>query len=131
MVEYPARPSISATHTAETIAAEGAAGVEVAELTVYLFHAWDLGVTLPSSSRVKNVSDLPDHEAGEWCASIEPATPDFLGQRALKLDGQPDVVSGFIANTFAINISMHSAPNQAADLALPETRAASHEACAR
>src|ERR1700738_3843917 len=48
-VENPARPRISATHTAATIAAEGAEGVEVAELTVYLFRLWAYGVTLPSS----------------------------------------------------------------------------------
>jgi hypothetical protein len=35
MVEYPANPRISATHTAATIAAERGAGVEVTELTVY------------------------------------------------------------------------------------------------
>src|SRR5882724_2397510 len=39
-VENPARPRISATHTAATTAAEGAAGMEVAELTVYLFCVW-------------------------------------------------------------------------------------------
>ena len=39
--EYPARPKISAMHTAATTAAEGAAGVEVAKLIVDLFCAWD------------------------------------------------------------------------------------------
>jgi hypothetical protein len=47
MVEYPARPRISAMHTAATIAGEGTAGVEVAELTVYLFRVWDLWCNLP------------------------------------------------------------------------------------
>src|ERR1700756_1277263 len=37
-VENPARPRISAPHTAATLVAEGPAGAAVAELTAYNFH---------------------------------------------------------------------------------------------
>jgi hypothetical protein len=37
MIEYPAKPRISAPQIATTIAAEGSAGAELAELTAYNF----------------------------------------------------------------------------------------------
>jgi hypothetical protein len=45
-VENPARPRISAMHTAATIAAEGAAVVEVTGLTAYLFRVWYLSLAI-------------------------------------------------------------------------------------